>query len=460
MEQFLVSWHAYFRHSERPSDWRGILDFAESECGFPRNRAPHVETARASRRGGVNYTGHPSAVLPPPPGDGGGVSGPSCDTRPPASPWRPAGENHSGVPVSGAFAFPSLVIRSVSAAEFLTLFRTMPALWIETPRARLRLESQRLLLVLPGAAEDQPGVEHHLPMAEIDRVILSESASITTPALGELMRRDIPVTLHATNGGFLGSFFPAGPAHSATRLQQYRMTCHPAFCLEAARSLILAKVAGQRRLLQRLEATRSNADVHGILQRMDALAPGLGLAGSLDELRGLEGMASQLYFQAWEQFLPPDFPFAGRSTRPPKNPVNAVLSYASAVLYGEVLNACHRRGLDPGLGCLHTTQDRRWSLPLDLMEPFRPAVSEALTLRLFAHRMLPAERFEIRDGGVFLDAEGRRTLLRDYEKRLHRPFVSPRSGLRSTLRQEMDATVLSFKAALDGTTAFQPYKLH
>lgn len=334
----------------------------------------------------------------------------------------------------------------------------MPSLWIETPQARLRLESERLLLTLPAEQADAPPSEYHLPLEEIDRLILSECASITTPALCELLRREIPVTLHDGTGRCLGAFTPPTPAHCAARVLQYQRTGDPAFTLATARALILAKAAGQRRLLQRLQATRPGADATPALDRIAVLMLDMERTDSLDALRGLEGMASQLYFHVWEQFLPPEFPFGARSTRPPRNPVNAVLSYASGVLYGELLSACHRRGLDPGLGCLHSTQDRRWALPLDLMEPFRPAVSEALTLRLFAHRMLAAEHFHQRDGGIFLGPAGRRILLLDYEKRLHRPFVSPFTNQRTTLRQEMDRTVLSFKAALSGDD-FLPYRL-
>ena len=98
--------------------------------------------------------------------------------------------------------------------------------------------------------------------------------------------------------------------------------------------------------------------------------------------------------------------------------MNACLSYLSALVYGELLTACSLRGLDPALGCLHGAEDGRWSLPLDLMEPFRPALTEALTLRLFSHRILQQRHFEAHDSGVWLNPEGRRTLILHYEQRL------------------------------------------
>lgn len=336
----------------------------------------------------------------------------------------------------------------------------MPALWIETPRARLRLESERLLLTIPGEAGDpetSPS-EHHIPMDEVDRVILHEHVSVSSHALAELLRREIPISFHDASGRYLGSFLPPSPRQAAMRFRQYERSGDPVFALGIARTLVSAKLAGQRRLLQRLQATRPHADATDILAALTPLATEIERVSDLDALRGVEGIAAAYYFKAWDRFLPPDFPFTVRSTRPPLNPVNATLSYAATVLYGEFLAACHRRGLDPGLGTLHTTQDRRWSLPLDLMEPFRPAVAEALTLRLFAHRMLGHQHFTARDGGIFLTPEGRRILLHDFEKRLLRPFTSQRTGQRSSLRAEIDASVLSFKAALDGAD-FSPFRL-
>lgn len=335
----------------------------------------------------------------------------------------------------------------------------MPALWIETPHARLRLESEHLLLTLPGSSAAEPAAEHHLPLEEIERVILSEQASITVPALGELMRRGVPVMLQDAAGRALGTFTPPTPAHAAARRLQYRRMEDPVFCLAAARALIAAKIAGQRRLLQRLQASRPAADAAGALARMECLASEAAAAPDSAALLGIEGMASQHYFGAWSQFLPPEFPMTGRTTRPPRCPVNAVLSYASAVVYGEMLAACHRRGLDPGPGCLHATQDRRWALPLDLMEPFRPALADALTLRLFAHRILGPADFHLEEGGVRLGLGGRQRLLRDFEKRLRRSFLSSRTGQRTTLRQEMDATVLAFRASLEQDVPFSPYRL-
>ena len=130
------------------------------------------------------------------------------------------------------------------------------------------------------------------------------------------------------------------------------------------------------------------------------------------------------------------------------------------MVYGELLTACAVRGLDPALGCLHQSEDGRWSLPLDLMEPFRPALNEALTLRLFSHRILQGHHFEAHEGGVWLNTQGRRTLIQHYEQRVQREFLSEHAGCRTTLRQQLQHAALQFKLALTAPESYAPFRLN
>jgi len=170
--------------------------------------------------------------------------------------------------------------------------------------------------------------------------------------------------------------------------------------------------------------------------------------------------ADALRIEEFDRIFPAEFPFARRSTRPPLNAVNAVLSYLSAIVHGELLTACHTRGLDPAPGCLHALSDDRHALPLDLLEPFRPCALEPLTLRLFSHRILRAEHFESRDGGTFLNPAGRRTLLDTYEQRVERSFLSEHTGQRTTLRRQLQDAPLLWKMALADPARFHPFLMN
>ncbi len=334
--------------------------------------------------------------------------------------------------------------------------------WIETPQARLRLESERLIVTLP-ATDLAAEIVTEIPLAELDRVILTEEAHITTPALCALMHRGISVLFHTAHGLPLGACQNAEPRQGRTRLLQYERSLDANYTMVMVRRLLESKISNQRRLLQRLTSSRkaaAPADAQRTVDLLAALQQQLGAATGVEMQRGTEGAASACYWKAWAAFLPDAFPFECRSAHPPLNAVNAVISYLSTLVYGECLAACHRRGLDAALGYLHPAQDGRWSLPCDLMEPFRPALVEPLTLRLFNHRVLRTEHFEPQNGGIYLTLTGRRLLLEQYEKRLRARFLLDHSSQRTSLRDQIDATTLSWKLALTDASTFTPFLMN
>lgn len=340
----------------------------------------------------------------------------------------------------------------------------MPTACIHQPGSRVSLESERLRIV----STDDNGDAHtrDIPLRDLDRIILSSAVSLTGSALAELLRREIPVAYIDGRGRFLGSFQPATPDHGASRLRQFQRLSDPAFALVSAGRIIVAKIYNQRRLLQRIAANR-RAEDHPVpagipfaLNSLDRAMSAAGNAKDLASLRGHEGLAAAAYFAAWAMLLPPDFPFQRRSTRPPLNPVNAVLSFASTLVYNETHAFLHSHGLDPALGILHATENGRWSLALDLMEPFRPVLAEALTLDLFSHKMLNETHFEPHEGGTYLTRNGRAKLLLQYEKRMERQFMSEAAGHRTTLRQQLENQAILFKSALDDPSRFEPFLMN
>jgi CRISPR-associated endonuclease Cas1 len=333
----------------------------------------------------------------------------------------------------------------------------MPILSVQTPLAQVSLQSERLVVVQPG--DDVPDTKTDVPLAELERVVFAENVLVSAPALCELLRRHIAVTFLEWNGRLLGSFEPPGPPRGASRILQYRLASSPAACLALATKLVQAKIANGRRLLQRLEANHPRLDA-AALDALEARERDAAQPNDLPSLLGTEGAAAAAFYQSWSLFLPTEFPFGQRSTRPPGNPVNACLSYLSALVYGEILTACVVRGLDPALGCLHQPEDGRWSLPLDLMEPFRPALIEALTLRLFSHRILQQRHFESHGSGVWLNHEGRRSLIQHYEQRVQREFHSEHIKCRTTLRQQFQNSAVQFKLALAQPENYVPFRVN
>jgi CRISPR-associated protein Cas1 len=383
---------------------------------------------------------------------------------------------------------------------------SMPTACINLEYARVSLKSERLEVFGRNEQTQRDEVLREIPIRDLDRLIVSESVQITSQALATLMREKIPVNILGWSGQFLGGFLPAHNAHGLARLRQYRQTLDPAFGLLIARQIVTAKLYNQRRVLQRLHASRNSdrdpssntagapsaelpnlqdqtaaptpsvphsaiasplstssspsASLPATLAWLDALFPCIKRAQTVDELRGYEGASTARYFGAWASFLPTAFPFERRSTRPPLNPVNACISFGATLLYTESVAFLHAHGLDPALGLLHSTDDGRWSLALDLIEPFRPVLVEALALDFFSHQILNSSHFQQREGGVYLNEEGRKKFFLQYERRMERQFLSEAVGHRTTLRQQLEAQAVHFKVALEEPEKFEPFLMN
>ncbi|MFO1498745.1 MAG: CRISPR-associated endonuclease Cas1 [Verrucomicrobiota bacterium] len=346
----------------------------------------------------------------------------------------------------------------------------MPTACLNQSDLQVRLRSERLAVY--GRSEDGASetLVREIPLRDLDRLIVSDSVQFSGAAMGEILQRGIPIQVFSWNGRFLGNFLPAQNHHGFSRVAQYQRSLDAAFALQMAGRIVTAKLYNQRRVIQRLKLAREKSDgaprtdlpdpLAATLTWLDCLFGSIRDSCTIDELRGYEGAATARYFQAWATFLPPAFPFERRSTRPPVNPVNACISFASTVLSNEAVAFCHAHGLDPALGLLHSTENGRWSLALDLIEPFRPALVEALALDLFSHQILNQGHFEQRDGGVLLNEEGRKKFFLQYERRMERQFMSESVGHRTTLRQQLETQAVMFKSALENPAAFEPFLIN
>lgn len=357
----------------------------------------------------------------------------------------------------------------------------MPTACINHPDCHVHLKSERLEVYGRNEQSDREELLREIPLRDLDRLILTETVQITSQALATVLRANIPVSILGWSGQYLGGFLPAQSSHGLARLSQYRQTLNPAFILQMSGRIVTAKIYNQRRVLQRLGAARGElgegdntpppvgdatepdapgADLRRTLQWLDALFSSLSQSKTVDELRGYEGASTARYFHAWAAYLPSSFPFERRSTRPPLNPVNACISFGATLLYTEAVAFIHAHGLDPALGLLHATEDGRWSLALDLIEPFRPALVEALTLDLFSHQILNAAHFEPKNGGIYLTEQGRKKFILQYERRMERQFLSEAVGHRTCLRQQLEDQAVMFKSSLEQPEAFEPFLIN
>jgi CRISPR-associated protein Cas1 len=244
------------------------------------------------------------------------------------------------------------------------------------------------------------------------------------------------------------------------RVAQYRGATDPATCLRLARTFVASKIRNSRTLLRRNhEAPRAVT-----LGELEQLAKKAEVAESLESLLGLEGTAARFYFGDFTGMLKGDarsgdFDWEGRNRRPPRDPINALLSFAYALLTKELTLTLGAVGLDPLLGFYHQPRFGRPALALDLMEEFRPLVADSVVIGALNNGVVTPKDFVVRSSGVALKPTGRKNLILAFERRMDQLVTHPVFGYRISYRRvlEVQARLLG-KLLLGETPEYPPFR--
>jgi len=311
---------------------------------------------------------------------------------------------------------------------------------------------------LPQDAEGQHPQRHWVPLHDIEHVVIDHGVHITNYALEALLERGIPILFIAQGKAPSGLALPINTStvFLARQLDSARIDD---LRLEQSRRLVCAKISNQKRILQRLASNRREPPV--ATKWLGSMASQCKAAASLDSLRGLEGAASGRYFETIASYFPADFPFERRTRRPPHNPVNAVLSFVYTLLVSEMCLHLRAHAIEPGWGFFHEPENNRPCLALDLIEPFRAPIADALAIDLFNHRRFEPANFTWPDsGGCLIDRPSRRKVFAAFETRMEREFHHEQSGHRTTLRQQFINSCLAAKKTFTDRVPFDPFLMN
>lgn len=291
-------------------------------------------------------------------------------------------------------------------------------------------------------------VAQSLPFRDVSQLSIFGNAYITTPVLREMMQRGVTVCYFSHGGWFYG--FSTGMTHKNVELRmlQYETASDSRASLKLARGFIRGKIRNCRTILRRndKEALRKT------LNQLKHLAEDVEGVESVERLLGIEGAAAQIYFSRFDNLLKKEsaFSFENRNKRPPKDPVNAVLSYLYGVLSKELFVTLLAVGFDPYLGFYHRPRYGRPALALDMMEEFRPLIADSVTLSLFNNGQLGKNDFIINSLGVTLKPNAKKRVIRGYERRINTKITHPVFGYTVSYRRVLEVQARLLSRTLSG----------
>ncbi len=280
-------------------------------------------------------------------------------------------------------------------------------------------------------------------LIDVSQISIYGNVQISSQMMRAAFREGIPVCWFSYGGWFQGIAEGLPSKHVDLRRRQVAIAAQAG--LPIARSMIEGKLRNSRTFLRR----NARTDVSRELGQLKSLADGVGRSVSIESLLGMEGTGARLYFSKFSSMLRDEslgvFDFNGRNRRPPKDPVNCLLSYVYALLTKDLTAVAIAVGMDPYLGVFHRPRFGRPALSLDLAEEFRPLVAESVVINVINNGEISAKDFDVRAGGVSLSQNGRRSVLSAYERRLDTQVTHPTYGYKITYRRvlEVQARVLA-----------------
>lgn len=258
-----------------------------------------------------------------------------------------------------------------------------------------------------------------VPIEGVESVCIIGEVAFTSHCIKAFLERGIQLTWLSATGSFFGKL--AGTEHQniLREIAQFGSREDETFCLSMAANWISSKIKNQRTLLRRYARFRE-IDVAGEIEELGAQIQALDGAKSIDVLMGHEGIAAKTYFAALSKLTEKVFAFEGRSRRPPKDPFNALLSFAYTLLMYEFFAVISGKGLHPYIGNMHAPRNGHPALCSDLMEEWRPIIADSVVMYVISKGIIQYRDFEKPDGrgGVYLKPDAAKRFIAEYETKV------------------------------------------
>jgi len=305
--------------------------------------------------------------------------------------------------------------------------KLLNTLYITSPGRYLSLDGENVVVLEGDEALAR------FPMHNIESIVTFGYTGASPALMGECARRNISLCFLTQSGRFLARIAGEICGNVLLRKEQYRMSDNSNESVKIAKNFLIGKIFNAKWVLER--AIRDYPliiDTEKLKEKSCLLSNSLQFltqALSLEELRGIEGEAANVYFSVFDDLIlqqKEDFSFKTRNKRPPMDKVNALLSFAYTLLANMCQSALETVGLDPYVGFLHRDRPGRASLALDLMEELRSVFADRFVLTLINKKMIKASDFLVKENGtVILNDEGRKNFLSAWQNKKQEKITHP-----------------------------------
>lgn len=328
----------------------------------------------------------------------------------------------------------------------------MKILYLTEQGCTVKKTSRRLVIVKDGK------ILNEVSIIGLDSVIVFGNIQLTTQVIASLLEAGIMVSFLSSGGKFRGILLPGNHKNVFLRISQYERYLDDEFQRTLASQIVLAKIGNGENLIMRHSKNHPEIDFSQELTSIRRIKEKVKVKPPIPVLLGLEGSATSAYFRAFRKMLHSKLEFTCRTKRPPKDPVNTLLSFGYSILINEILSMLFAVGFDPYIGYLHGIDYGRPALALDIVEEYRHPIIDRLVLNLINRKVITENDFsEDEEKGIILCKEGIKKYIENYELMFREKCSLPKSGDSVTFRDLIRQQVYKLSRTIMTRQEYTPF---
>jgi len=305
--------------------------------------------------------------------------------------------------------------------------------------------------------ESSNGIKKFLPIENVNEINIFGEVSFNKEILEFLSQNEIILHFYNYYGYYVGSFYPREHYNSGYMiLKQAEHYLDYNKRLKLAKKFIFGSISNIEKVLNYYKSREIYLD--DIIEKIQSLKELLNIQNQIESLMAIEGNIREVYYNSFDRIVDDEnFSMDERSKRPPKNRMNAMISFGNSLLYTTILSEIYKTHLDPRIGFLHSTNFRRFTLNLDVAEIFKPIIVDRVIFYLLNKQMIKPNDFDQKLGGLYLKETGRKTFVEKFEERLNTTIKHRKIGKDVSYRRLLRLELYKIEKYLLSEEEYKPF---
>lgn len=283
------------------------------------------------------------------------------------------------------------------------------------------------------------------PLEKLESITLFTTNQITSQCIEELAENNVSITWLSYAGKLVGCLYNPDSIDINRQKCQFDNLSNHDLNLEISKKIINAKIHNQRTFLYRQNTNAQIEEVKTIISTLDKYKKSAEQSKSIEEILGHEGNSANKYYEGLRYFIPKEYNFARRTKNPPLDCVSSVLSFAYTLLFNDLFLAINNAGLNPYVGVMHKLRNGHPALVSDLMEEWRPIISDAIAMDILKNHITTEDFQYTEKGAVYLNKSGSKKLISLYEKKMHTSIgYVKKEGVNNSFRGTLSTQIYEY----------------